>query len=403
MIKNYVTPVFDRKKNVAKKGYGKVELYIYLGGAAKKYIVVKDCNELEWKSYHHSAELKAKVKMYNDICTRMAERGEEMTIENLNKFLGIDTERKEENEKKQRLSSATGFIEFMKEQMEKERLGEGTRKHKVSIIQAIEKFGRLSRFTDLTPKNVKEFDEILRNEVLENGKYRTETTVNNYHKVLRKYAKLAYEYDFIARNPYDSPLCKFKRGVCAERKPLTEAELKRIIDLEIPNEKLCKARDLFIFSAYTGLAYIDAQRFDFEKMTEKMGDIHYIDGARVKTGESFFTPILPPAMAVLEKYGYNLPKISNQKLNDYLHVIEAEAKITKNMTSHVARHSFATLVLSHDVPIEKLAKMMGHTEIKTTQIYAKVMKESIERHTQSLIESMNQKPKGKGGRPRKSA
>lgn len=389
MIKNYVSPVFDRKKTVAKKGYGKVEMLICLSRTIKKYIVVKTCNELEWHTYHHSSELKAKVKMYNDICIRMEDRGEEMTIENLNKYLGIDNERKKEKELKEKLSSATGFIEFMKEQMNKETLVEGTKKHKASIIQAIEDFGKLCRFADLTPKNVKEFDESLRTEVLENGKYRTETTVNNYHKVLRKYAKLAYEYDFIAKNPYDSPLCKFKRGVCAERKPLSEAELKRIRELEITCDKLGKARDLFIFSAYTGLAYIDAQSFDFKKMTEKLGDTYYIDGERVKTGESYFTPILPPAMDVLKKYGFKLPKISNQKLNDYLHVIEAQAKISKKLTSHVARHSFATLALSHDVPIEKVAKMMGHAEIKTTQIYAKVMKDSIEKNTQALIASMS--------------
>lgn len=94
-------------------------------------------------------------------------------------------------------------------------------------------------------------------------------------------------------------------------------------------------------------------------------------------------------MSVLEKYNFKLPKLLNQKLNDYLHVIEARANISKKMTSHVARHSFTTMILAHDVPIDKLAKMMGHADIKTTQIYAKVMKDSIEKHTQALIASMS--------------
>ena len=400
-MKNYVTPVFDRRKKVESTGYGKVELLICISTSLKKYIGLKFCNQLEWQAYHHSAELKAQIKMYNEIANRMVEHETELSLDVLNSYLGIEKSKDEEKEKKEKLSSASGFIEFMKEQMDKEKLAAGTLKHKTGIIETISNFGKLCRFADLTPKNLKEFDEYLRNEPMENGKYRTDTTINNYHKVLRKYARMAYEYDFITKNPYDSPLCKFKRGVCAERKPLSEAELKRIQELEITNDKLGKARDLFIFSAYTGLAYIDAQAFDFEKMTEKLGDTYYIDGARVKTGESFFTPILPPAMEVLKKYDYKLPRLSNQKLNDYLHVIEAEAKISKKMTSHVARHSFATLVLAHDVPIEKVAKMLGHAEIKTTQIYAKVRKESIEKHTQSLLASF--RPKAKAGRRKHTA
>ena len=399
-MKNYVTVVFDRRKKVETLGYGKVELLICFYQTIKKYVGLKFCNAREWQTFHHSAELKAQIKMYNDIVTRKVEHETELSLDLLNSYLGIEKTKDEEKEKKEKLSSASGFIEFMKEQMDKEKLAVGTLKHKTSIIESIASFGKLCRFADLTPKNLKEFDEYL-HEPLENGNYRTDTTINNYHKVLRKYARMAYEYDFISKNPYDSPLCKFKRGVCAERKPLSEAELKRIQELEITNDKLGKARDLFIFSAYTGLAYIDAQAFDFEKMTEKLGDTYYIDGARVKTGESFFTPILPPAMEVLKKYDYKLPRLSNQKLNDYLHVIEAEAKISKKMTSHVARHSFATLVLAHDVPIEKVAKMLGHAEIKTTQIYAKVMKESIEKHTQSLLASFQ--PKAKAGRRKPTA
>ena len=89
-------------------------------------------------------------------------------------------------------------------------------------------------------------------------------------------------------------------------------------------------------------------------------------------------------MEVLEKYGYELPKISNQKANDYLHVIEAQLGFIHNLTFHVARHTFATLALSHDVPIENVARMLGHQDIKTTQIYAKVLRSTIERHAEAL-------------------
>ena len=143
-------------------------------------------------------------------------------------------------------------------------------------------------------------------------------------------------------------------------------------------------RDLFIFSAYTGLAYADVERFDFEKMTQKTGKMYCIDSERLKTGTEFYTPILKPAMDVLKKYKFKLPKISNQKANDYLHLIEAQMKLRKSLTFHIARHSFATLVLSHDVPIEDVARMLGHKDIRVTQIYCKTLKTTVERHSEAL-------------------
>ena len=89
-------------------------------------------------------------------------------------------------------------------------------------------------------------------------------------------------------------------------------------------------------------------------------------------------------MEVLKKYNNKLPHISNQKANDYLHLIEVICEIHKPLTTHVARHSFATLALSYDIPIEDVARMMGHTNIKTTQIYAKILKSTIERHAGNL-------------------
>lgn len=176
---------------------------------------------------------------------------------------------------------------------------------------------------------------------------------------------------------------KFSRGKSKERRPLLEEELTKMRKLKL-DEKTGNVRDLFIFSAYTGLAFCDVMAFDFETMTEHEGKLFYIDGSRLKTGTQFFTPILKPAMEVLKKYHFSLPKISNQKANDYLHIIQAAMKLNKNLTFHVARHSFATLALAHDVPIENVARMLEHQNIRTTQIYAKVLKTTIERHAISL-------------------
>lgn len=108
----------------------------------------------------------------------------------------------------------------------------------------------------------------------------------------------------------------------------------------------------------------------------------------MKTGNKFFTPILGPALEVLERYDFKLPHISNQKANDYLHVIEEKMDLHKPLTFHVARHSFATLALAHDVPIENVARMLGHSDIKTTQIYAKILNTTVERHSEALAKAI---------------
>lgn len=145
---------------------------------------------------------------------------------------------------------------------------------------------------------------------------------------------------------------------------------------------------LLIFAAYTGMAYSDVQRFNFEEMTHRIGHLYYIDSERLKTGTEFYTPILKPAMDVLKKYDFKLPRITNQKANDYLHVIEIQCGFKKSLTFHLARHSFATLALAHDVPIEDISRMLGHRDIKTTQIYCKILKTTIQRHSEAFASTI---------------
>lgn len=406
MKKDFVKPVFNRRKDLERRGFSKVELLITLSRYEKKYLSVKDCNEREWETFQRSAELKAQVALYNDIVNKMYDQNEEMTVANFNERVGITERRVKSKAEKKGYLAPNGFISFMRDELAKEDVTPGTRRHKTCAIDAIEEFGKLSRFVDLSPKNVKEFDDEIRKVITLYGNVRTDSTVYTYHKVLKQYSKLACQYGYIQANPYDHPMCHFKKGDNATRHPLTEEELHKLISMKFTSERLETARDLFIFSAYTGLAYADAQHFDFYTMVEKVNETYYIDGSRVKTGQDFYTPILPPAMDVLKKYDYRLPKISNQKLNDNLHIVEAYAGFSKSMTSHIARHSFATLLISYGVPIENVAKMLGHAEVKTTQIYAKVLKETVEKYTQNLLKDMNKEntnEKRRVGRPRKTA
>ena len=378
MKKELVSVVFDRKKRVETTGEGKVEICIYLNRKERKFVTIATCNQISWKKYEKSAELRDKVMAYKHIVHNMEKNGEEMTIARLDQHLGIVTTNKERVELQKKMASPNGFINFMRETIAKEVLAPATLQRKRVTIDAMIRYGRLSSFADVTDKNVKGFDDFLRAECP-----RTQPTLHNYHKILKMYTRLAAHYGYIVADPYDSPLCKFERGNYKERRPLNEEELLLIRDLNL-SPKESKVRDLFIFCAYTGLAFVDSQAFDFFSMTETINGQAYIDGKRIKTGCTFFTPILPPAMEVLKKYNFHLPHISNQKANDYLHLLEMRSGLNKPLTTHVARHSFATLALSYDIPIENVARMMGHTDIKTTQVYAKILKSTIERHSLKL-------------------
>lgn len=380
MRKESVTVVYDRKKTVAKTGTGKVEISIYLGAGGRKYVTIYDCSPFEWKEYQRSQELREQLAIYRVIIENMIKKGEELTIENLNNHLGYKTTSKKENiEVQKKKTSETGFLDFYMEQIAKENLKPNTTKRRTVVLEALKRYGRLNSFSDLTPKNVKGFDDFLHDE----DPSRTQPTIHDYHKVVKKFTRLAAQYEYIGKDPYETPLCKFERGKSKERRPLLEEELLKIRKKKL-HGKEDRVRDLFIFCAYTGLAYVDSQNFDFETMTETINGQTYIDGKRIKTGNSFFTPILPPAMDVLKKYNYVLPHITNQKANDYLHLIEVSCEIHKPLTMHVARHSFATLALSYDIPIEDVARMMGHSNIRTTQVYAKILKTTIERHASNL-------------------
>ena len=378
-----VRVVFDRRKRVEATGKGNVEIIIQLSRLAVKKIIVDTITPEEWENFQHSPLLTKEVENYQKIANAMELLGEAMTVDNFNKHIGVITmtaEKRKEIEEQNTNPIKGNFIEFMKHCIDVEQSRETTKRQKYVAVDALLRWEGIITFEDLTVKKLKEFDTWLR----EDGT-RTDVAVYNYHKRIKLYTRLAYERGYIEKDPYD--IIKFPRGKCKERKPLSESELKKMREIALPLRE-DKVRDLFIFASYTGLAFCDTQEFDFFTMTEQIGNLFYIDGSRMKTGTNFFTPILPPAMEVLKKYNFNLPKISNQKANESLHLIEFKLGLNKPITFHIARHSFATLSLSHDVPIEKVARMLGHKDIKTTQIYAKILKSTVANHASDLAKAI---------------
>jgi site-specific recombinase XerD len=369
----HVKVIFDRRKKAAKVGTGFIDICVYLKEGQRKFEIVGSSTPENWEVAAQDKAIVAKVKHYEQIVNAMKMLNEDMTIENFNKhiFTAQTPAKPEEKVLFKGNDLRQSFIDFCRNRFENEGLAPNTVKDFTVVFNALEACGCLNTFADLTKANVMAWDAWLRL-----GNKRSDYTINGYHKKVKKYTKILWQLEMIESDPYQ--YVKFPKGSNKERNPLTEKELIKIRKLKCTGH-LERARDRFIFMAYTGLAFCDMDLFDFETMTEKRSDYTYIDGERLKTGSKFFTPILPPAMDVLKKYDYQLPKITNQKLNEYCHVIESLCQIHKPVTCHIGRHSFATLMLCYGFTLEEVKKMLGHKDIRTTQLYAKISNEIVEK------------------------
>ncbi len=204
--------------------------------------------------------------------------------------------------------------------------------------------------------------------------------MNNFKKIIR----LAVANGWIERDPFYNYKVKFK---WVDREFLSAAELQRLVDLEINWPRIAVVRDTFVFCCYTGLAYIDVKKLHRDNLVRNIDGDLWIEAKRTKTNAKFSIPLLPTALAILEKYKDHpkvvngecvLPVLSNQKSNAYLKEIGDLCGIKKNMTTHLARHTFATTVtLSNGVPIETVGKMLGHKDLRTTQHYAKIINKKV--------------------------
>ena len=216
-------------------------------------------------------------------------------------------------------------------------------------------------------------------------------TVNKNHVRHRTILNAAVREKIIPNNPYST----FKlKDTPTQRKFLEEHELQMIIEHDLGgNASLQKVRDIFIWSVYTGMRFQDAMNMEAKKVKQDRAGNYTFQFYQEKTGESVNVPLLPPAVDIFLRYdnlerqasGKVLPQMSNQKVNTYLKVIGDLVGISTHITHHVARHTCATTVLlSNDIPLEVVSKWLGHNNIKTTQVYAKITNQTVLRAGQEL-------------------
>jgi len=204
--------------------------------------------------------------------------------------------------------------------------------------------------------------------------------IKNFHKIINQ----CLANGWLIKDPFVNYKSKVKEVV---REYLSEIEIEQLINKEFKSERLELVRDIFVFSCFTGLAYVDVKQLTLDNISIGIDGDKWIFKNRQKTDTTSKIPLLPTAQEIINKYSEHpvcknekrlLPILSNQKMNAYLKEIADVCEINKDLTFHIARHTFATTItLSNGVPIETVSKMLGHTNLKTTQHYAKILDKKI--------------------------
>ena len=268
-------------------------------------------------------------------------------------------------------------IEWMKKEITQLPVTYGTYKHYKSAIKRLEDFGRMTDWPDFTSANIYAFDAFIRKNVKGRCSHIATGTTYNYHKCLKALLSRAEKSELISSNPYNRLRGEFSRGDKQSMEYLTEDEMEKIQKFKpAPGTFMERARDLFIFQMFTGLSFSDMMAFDISAYKKVKGKWCII-ASRIKTGVPYVNQLLPPAVAVLERYDMTLPRLTNQVYNRELKLLGMACGITVPLHSHLARHTFATFMLRNGAKIENVSKMLGHTNIKQTQRYAKVLAESV--------------------------
>ena len=207
-----------------------------------------------------------------------------------------------------------------------------------------------------------------------------QNTTAKYIKNFGKIVRICLANGWITRDPFVNYKCKI---IEVERAFLSKEEIEIMFNKEFATDRLNQVKDIFLFSCFTGLAYVDVKKLSYKNIGFGVDGEKWIFINRTKTDTRSNIPLLPIASTILEKYKDHpqvinedklLPILSNQKMNSYLKEIADVCEINKELTFHIARHTFATTVtLSNGVPIESVSKMLGHRNLKTTQHYAKIL------------------------------
>jgi integrase len=358
--------------------------------ALKQFVSLSDWSDAKGMAKAKNPALKNLNIYLEQVRSEVVQHFQEMQVQRKlitaealkNKFLGIKEEKKE--------YSLCSLMSYHNDNM-KMTLEKGTMKNYYTTEKYVKEFLLKKHRTsdiylsELNYQFIIEFETFLRTHApLQNRKRLANNGVMKHLERLRKMVTLAVKLEWTGKDPFVNYQLKFQR---TERGFLSPEDLSALEQVNIIQDTLDCVKDMFIFSCYTGLAYADLIQLKPEQLLIGIDGGYWIKTTRQKTDTVVNVPLLAKAKLIVEKYkdhpraiqeGRLFPYISNKTMNDHLKILANICNIQKNLSFHIARHTFATTVtLSNGVPIETVSKMLGHTKITTTQIYAKVVERKI--------------------------
>ncbi|MCA5005680.1 site-specific integrase [Sphingobacterium bovistauri] len=402
MSKNYSLLFYLKKPKNYALGPKPIYMRITVDGVPKEVSTGKQCDPVKWNSRGNRAKgtkedartlnsyLDALEYKINEIHLQLTKDGDEITAESLKlRFLGKHIQRK---------TLLNVFLEH-NEQMAV-LLGKGFKpntlkgyKTSISHIESYIKSNYASK--DIEVRKIDHAFVTAYEFYLRSFLNCTAISAAKYIKHLRKIVKICIAHKWIIEDPFAHYQNKAKPKV---KSFLTADELLRIEQKSFTIPRLAHVRDIFVFCCYTGLSYADVKKLTPNDIARGVDGKLWILTSREKTETSSHIPLLDKALSIIAHYkdfplclakNIVLPVLSNQKMNSYLKEIADICGIHKELTFHMSRHTFATTItLSNNVPIETVSKMLGHTDLKTTQHYAKLLDTRIASDMSTLQQAL---------------
>ena len=295
------------------------------------------------------------------------------------------------------------MLTWIESQINALQVSDGTRRHYWLLLERLKEYGKLKSWADITIEAIYDWDAWLHNTVKaqvkkgEDERNGSDGTIYNYHKHLKALLNRAHDFGLISASPYDRLKGKFRKGENENIEYLTEEQMQLIMNTRpVPGTQMETVRDLFVFQMFTGMSYSDMQAFDIKQYKEETArDKISVEktkrfvyrGERIKTGVPFVGVLLPPVVDVLERHGWQVPKMPNQKYNCLLKTFGSVIGID-GLHSHLARHTFATYMLSKGAKVQNVMRMLGHKKIDLTMRYAKVIDKDVQDDFDMVGESL---------------
>ena len=264
----------------------------------------------------------------------------------------------------------TSFIEYCERRRNERKVCEHTKKRYDVFIKFLKTWGKIKSFQDCNVSKVRAMDEYLHRQD------KAQCTIYDYHKYLKLFINDAMIDGLIEQNPYKFLPFHIGKGEKQYVDCVTEEQFAAIKKLKLSTPHILHARDLFLFQCYTGLAYSDLASFNYANCEEVGGKMFY-HAKRTKTDTDFVFQLLKPALEILQKYDFKLPRMTNQKYNDYLKAIGQMVGVDR-LHTHMGRATAATLFLSKGMPINIVARVLGHTTLRQTTRYARTLNKDVQ-------------------------